>query len=41
LAENVTVTVTIEDLAPTNGTNQTPQWVGFHDGTFDLYDVLS
>ena len=37
-ASEVEVTVTIENLAPANGTNQTPHWVGFHDGTFDLYD---
>ena len=29
----------IENLAPTNGTAQTPHWVGFHDGVaFDIYD---
>ena len=32
------VTVTIENLAPTNGTNFTPVWIGFHDGTFDTFD---
>lgn len=32
------VTVTIENLAPMNGTYQTPFWVGFHDGTFDTFD---
>jgi len=32
------ITVTIENLAPTNGTLLTPIWVGFHDGTFNLYD---
>ena len=32
------VTVTIENLAPENGTFITPVWVGFHDGTFDTYD---
>ncbi len=37
-AESVRVTVTIENLAPQNGTFQTPHWVGFHDGTFDLYN---
>ncbi len=30
--------VTIENLSPTGGTLLTPFWVGFHDGTFDLYD---
>jgi len=38
LAERTEVTVTIENLAPTNGTFQTPHWVGFHDGQFDIYD---
>ena len=38
LAEPVEVTVTIENLAPAGGTFQTPHWVGFHDGTFDIYD---
>ncbi len=37
-AGEIDITVTIENLAPTNGTNQTPHWVGFHDGTFDLYN---
>jgi hypothetical protein len=32
------VKVTIENLAPSNGTFLTPVWVGFHDGQFDLYD---
>ncbi len=32
------VRVTIENLAPTAGTFQTPVWVGFHDGGFDSYD---
>ena len=31
------VTVTIENLAPENGTFLTPFWVGFHNG-FDTYD---
>ena len=34
----VEVTVTVENLAPNNGTLLTPLWVGFHDGTFDTYD---
>jgi hypothetical protein len=34
----VDVRVTIENLAPANGTFLTPVWVGFHDGGFDLYD---
>ena len=32
------VTVTVENLAPTNGTNLTPVWVGFHNGEFDTYN---
>ena len=32
------VTVTIENLAPENGTFITPAWVGFHNGDFDTYD---
>ena len=37
-AEQTRVTVTIENLAPAQGTNQTPHWVGFHDGNFDIYN---
>jgi hypothetical protein len=33
------VRVTIENLAPTQGTLLTPAWVGFHDGSFDLYNL--
>jgi hypothetical protein len=33
--------VTIENLAPNNGTYQTPFWVGFHDGSFDFVDTGS
>jgi len=32
------VTIVVENLAPENGTWITPVWVGFHDGSFDLYD---
>ena len=32
------VTITIENLAPENGTFITPVWVGFHNGGFDIYD---
>jgi hypothetical protein len=35
-AQNIRVTV--ENLAPNQGTFLTPVWVGFHNGTFDLYD---
>ena len=37
-AEQQRVIVTIENLAPAQGTFQTPHWVGFHDGVFDIYD---
>ena len=33
------VKVTIENMAPEEGTVLTPLWVGFHDGTFDLFNV--
>ncbi|MDA8016360.1 MAG: spondin domain-containing protein [Thermoanaerobaculia bacterium] len=35
------VTVTIENLAPENGSFLTPTWLGVHDGSFDLYDLGS
>ena len=35
----VEVTVSIENLAPRNVNFLTPVWVGFHDGSFDSYDV--
>ena len=34
----IAVTVTVENLAPLNGTLLTPLWVGFHNGQFDTYD---
>lgn len=37
-AAGVDVRVTIENLAPPAGIYFTPVWVGFHDGTFDLFD---
>ncbi len=36
---NVPVRVIVENLAPENGTNLTPFWVGFHNGNFDTYDT--
>ncbi len=33
------VKVTVENLAPENGSAITPLWVGFHDGTFDLFNL--
>ncbi|MBT9312123.1 spondin domain-containing protein [Leptothoe kymatousa] len=38
-ASAATLRVTIDNLAPTNGSLLTPAWVGFHDGSFDLYDL--
>jgi len=35
-AQNIRVSV--ENLAPNQGTFLTPVWVGFHNGTFDLYN---
>lgn len=32
------VVVTINNRAPNNGTFQTPVWIGFHKGNFDIYD---
>lgn len=32
------LTITIENLAPENGTSLTPFWFGLHDGGFDTYD---
>ncbi len=37
-AEPTRVLVKIENLSPQQGTFQTPHWVGFHDGEFDLYN---
>lgn len=33
-----TLKVTVDSLAPTDGNFLTPVWVGFHDGSFDIYD---
>ena len=38
-AQAVNVQVTVENLTPTGGVFNTPVWVGFHDGSFDLYDM--
>ena len=37
-ATAATLKVTIDNLAPANGGLLTPVWVGFHDGSFDLYN---
>jgi hypothetical protein len=39
--EVVKVVVKIESLVPENGVYFSPVWVGFHDGSFDLFDVGS
>ena len=33
------LTVTVENLQPAGGLFFTPVWVGFHDGSFDTFDV--
>lgn len=38
LASAAEITVRVENLAPANGTFLTPMWVGFHNGSFDIYD---
>ncbi len=38
-AQAVEVKVTVENLAPTGGVFNTPVWVGFHNGSFDLYEM--
>jgi len=37
-AQDTTVEVTIENVAPRNGVALTPIWVGFHSGSFDSYN---
>lgn len=32
------IAISVENLAPSMGTFQTPFWVGLHNGAFDLYD---
>ena len=33
------VRITVENLQPSDGFYATPFWVGFHDGSFDLFDA--
>ena len=33
----ITLVVTVEDLAPSEGVGFSPFWFGFHDGTFDTF----
>lgn len=37
-AEATMVKVSVENLSPDHGTFLTPVWVGFHNGSFDIYD---
>ncbi len=37
-SETVEVVVTIDNLSPDQGLILTPLWVGFHDGTYDIYE---
>jgi hypothetical protein len=36
---NITLEITIENLAPQNGIGIAQAWYGFHDGSFDLYNI--
>ncbi|MEM7570909.1 MAG: PEP-CTERM sorting domain-containing protein, partial [Pseudomonadota bacterium] len=38
-AQAATIRVTVENLAPVDGFSLTPVYLGFHDGSFDLFDV--
>lgn len=38
MAHAASIRITVDNLAPDNGTFLTPAWFGFHDGNFDLYD---
>ncbi len=38
-AHAVTVKVSVENLAPTDGTRLTPLFFAVHDGSVDLFDV--
>ena len=38
VANAASLRITIDNLAPDNGTALTPTWFGFHDGSFDLYN---
>lgn len=38
-ASAVQITVTIDNLSADNGLYLTPLWVGFHNGSFDLFDT--
>ncbi len=38
VAQQQGIVVTVENQSPSEGTFQTPIWLGFHDGSFDIYD---
>ncbi|NEO34875.1 MAG: hypothetical protein F6J90_00555 [Moorea sp. SIOASIH] len=38
-ANAVTLKVTVENLTPENGGVVTPVWFGFHDGSFDSFNI--
>ncbi|MEO1389163.1 MAG: spondin domain-containing protein [Cyanobacteria bacterium J06634_6] len=38
VASAASIRITVDNLAPDNGTFLTPAWFGFHDGNFDLYN---
>lgn len=38
-ATALTVKVSIQNIAPSNGLVVTPLWVGFHDGSFDYFNL--
>lgn len=38
VASAASIKITVDNLAPDNGTFLTPAWFGFHDGNFDLHD---
>ena len=38
-AAPIEVTFEIRNTAPNNGTYLTPVWLGFHDGTFDFFNM--
>lgn len=40
-ATTVSVRVTVRNLGPAGGVFITPVWVGFHNGSFDIYDLGS
>ena len=41
VAKAVTLKLTIENIAPQQGALVTPVWYGFHDGSFNTFDLGS